>query len=575
MGARGVKRWAVIVLQVTAAVLVGLAVRELWLAVRGESGGSGSPSSAIAVTTSVTPTVVAFGTPVVATADVVADARVVRPDTIRLQTDFTPYEAAGEPTVERTVTGDTAHVVFRFPLRCLREGCDPAGARGVAQFEPGLVRYRFRDSPGAGRDIADWPSVEVASRVRAADVEGIRWRASQTELSPVTTRFGPKGLAIVLLLGAGALVGGGRMAGAPPVARPARAPSPPSPRSSGRPLERALDARAAPRATAPRSRIGGVRSSGSHGSCRRSGSTSSPTRHARSRGHRASRPPTRSRASRGERRTPFPQRWWRMTDVLLRRRGIGLPTSAADELRREHRRTRRVRVALALAALALLAGAFFVSRDLHALPTSYFATGSGGIVVLDLSTSVDAQKAQRVQRVLQSLSETEGRVGLVVFSDSAYEMLPPDTRSEELRPLLRFFAAGPGPAYRVPGRFGGRRRGDRGQTPTPPREESPWSLTFRGGTRISTGLAEARAVIDRERQPVALRAPPQRSRRLRVRQLGADRGAPGVRARRDRPSRDPALPGPGGQGSLRTHRRARACSSTAPSCSGTRRCGRR
>ena len=157
-----------------------------------------------------------------------------------------------------------------------------------------------------------------------------------------------------------------------------------------------------------------------------------------------------------------------------------------------------MRVALALAALALLAGAFFVSRDLHALPTSYFATGSGGIVVLDLSTSVDAQKAQRVQRVLQSLSETEGRVGLVVFSDSAYEMLPPDTRSEELRPLLRFFAAGPGPAYRVPGRFGGRRRGDRGQTPTPQREESPWSLTFRGGTRISTGLAEARAVIDRE-----------------------------------------------------------------------------
>ena len=186
-----------------------------------------------------------------------------------------------------------------------------------------------------------------------------------------------------------------------------------------------------------------------------------------------------------------------MTDVILRRRGSGLPSSAADELRREHRRTRRVRVALAVAALALLAGAFFVSRDLHALPTSYFATGSGGIVVLDLSTSVDAQKAQRVQRVLQSLSETEGRVGLVVFSDSAYEMLPPDTRSEELRPLLRFFAAGPGPAFRVPGRFGGR-RGGQGQTPPPQREESPWSLTFRGGTRISTGLAEARAVIDRE-----------------------------------------------------------------------------
>ena len=186
-----------------------------------------------------------------------------------------------------------------------------------------------------------------------------------------------------------------------------------------------------------------------------------------------------------------------MTELLLRRRTTGLPTSAADELGREHRRTRWVRAMLGAGALGLLLVAFLASRDLHALPTSYFATGSGGVVVLDLSTSVDAQKSQRVQRVLRSLAETEGRVGLVVFSDSAYEMLPPDTRSEELRPLLRFFDPGPG-GFRGPRGFGSRRGSDRSETPTPRREESPWSLTFRGGTRISTGLAEARAVIDRE-----------------------------------------------------------------------------
>jgi hypothetical protein len=183
-----------------------------------------------------------------------------------------------------------------------------------------------------------------------------------------------------------------------------------------------------------------------------------------------------------------------MSELLLRRRAAGLPTSAADELGREHRRTRLVRVLLAACALGLLLAAFLASRDLHALPTSYFASGSGGVVVLDLSTSVDAQKSQRVQRVLRSLAETEGRVGLVVFSDSAYEMLPPDTRSEELRPLLRFFDPGPG-GFRGPR---SRRGTDRSETPTRRREESPWSLTFRGGTRISTGLAEARAVIDRE-----------------------------------------------------------------------------
>ncbi len=138
----------------------------------------------------------------------------------------------------------------------------------------------------------------------------------------------------------------------------------------------------------------------------------------------------------------------------------------------------------------------FASRTLEALPTSYFADSTGGVVVLDLSTSVDALKAQRISRVLRTLAETEGRVGLVVFSDSAYEMFPPDTRSEELRPLLRFFAPQQGRIQT--GRFGPRRASDRAaQPPQRPAIESPWSLSFRGGTRISTGLAEARTVVER------------------------------------------------------------------------------
>ena len=178
-------------------------------------------------------------------------------------------------------------------------------------------------------------------------------------------------------------------------------------------------------------------------------------------------------------------------------RGPRLPTSAAAELGRERRRTRVVRLGLAILAVALLAGAFVVSRDLQALPTSYFANGSGGIVVLDLSSSVDQQKAQRAQRVIRSMAETEGRIGLVTFSDTAYEMLPPDTRSEELRPILRFFEV---PAGELRRQGFGRRRSGR---PTAPdaREESPWSLSFRGGTKISTGLAEARAIIHREGDP--------------------------------------------------------------------------
>jgi hypothetical protein len=183
-----------------------------------------------------------------------------------------------------------------------------------------------------------------------------------------------------------------------------------------------------------------------------------------------------------------------MSTVGASFRRTGLPTTATRELAGVHRRTRRTRLALASAALALLAACFYLARSLDVLPTTYFAESTGGILVLDLSTSVDAVKAQRAERVLRSFAETEGRVGLVVFSDSAYEMFPPDTRSEELRPLLRFFE---GPRRRPNAPRFGRRGGDRGVRR--PRElETPWSLSFRGGTRISTGLAEARHVIERQ-----------------------------------------------------------------------------
>jgi hypothetical protein len=174
-----------------------------------------------------------------------------------------------------------------------------------------------------------------------------------------------------------------------------------------------------------------------------------------------------------------------MSSVAERLRPPSLPSSVADELGSEHRRTRRLRLALAAGALALLGAAFGLARGADALPTTYFASGSGGIVVLDLSASVDQLKSQRVQRVIEALADTEGRAGLVVFSDTAYEMLPPDTRTEELRPLLRFFQ---------PRRGGG--GGGGGQQASA--DESPWSVAFRGGTKISTGLIEARRMVERE-----------------------------------------------------------------------------
>ena len=173
----------------------------------------------------------------------------------------------------------------------------------------------------------------------------------------------------------------------------------------------------------------------------------------------------------------------------LRRGTSALTTSAASELEGVARRTRWVRWALAACAILALAVAMSVARGADVRPTSYFASGNGGIVVLDLSTSVESTKHRRIQRVLRSLAMTGSRVGLVVFSDSAYEALPPGTRGEELTPLLRFFPAGREPRSREEAQRNALRSFG---------IATPWSGTFRGGTRISTGLREARQMVERD-----------------------------------------------------------------------------
>jgi hypothetical protein len=173
----------------------------------------------------------------------------------------------------------------------------------------------------------------------------------------------------------------------------------------------------------------------------------------------------------------------------LRRGTSALTTSAAPELDGVARRTRRVRWALAVCAILALAVALSFARGADVRPSSYFASGNGGIVVLDLSTSVERGKYQRIQRVLRSLAMTGSRVGLVVFSDSAYEALPPGTRGEELTPLLRFFPVDREPRSREEAERNALRSFG---------IATPWSGSFRGGTRISTGLREARLMIERD-----------------------------------------------------------------------------
>lgn len=134
-----------------------------------------------------------------------------------------------------------------------------------------------------------------------------------------------------------------------------------------------------------------------------------------------------------------------------------------------------VRAVLVLVALALLATAFLSARDLESRSNEFVPGGRSGVVVIDVSLSILNTDYARVRGVLERVIAAGNPMGLVVFSDAAYELMPPRTPSTELRPLLRFF----------------RLDGDQ----LPP---NPWLPSFQAGTRISSALDLAQRMLQRD-----------------------------------------------------------------------------
>ena len=167
-----------------------------------EREGAPPPQQALTiVSTSVRPSVHAFGEPVVAELVLVGNAEVVRPETVRIDPDFSPYERAGPGRVERVVSGSNIRWRYRYPLRCLREGCAPVGDRRTFEFPLASVAYRFRLSPGPANFIVEWPSFEVTARVDDAALAERAWRADAAAVPAPSYWFSPAALAAVLLVG--------------------------------------------------------------------------------------------------------------------------------------------------------------------------------------------------------------------------------------------------------------------------------------------------------------------------------------------------------------------------------------
>ncbi|MBA2298825.1 MAG: VWA domain-containing protein [Actinobacteria bacterium] len=140
------------------------------------------------------------------------------------------------------------------------------------------------------------------------------------------------------------------------------------------------------------------------------------------------------------------------------------------------RRARILRTAFAGAALLLVVAAAAHARGLDASKPGLVPSGTTGVAVIDLSLSITDEDYRSVRNAFRRLIDQNASIGLVVFSDVAYELLPPGTPASELRPMLRLL---------VPPRLG------------PP--INPWVDTFRSGTRVSVALELARTMLERER----------------------------------------------------------------------------
>ena len=158
--------------------------------------------------------------------------------------------------------------------------------------------------------------------------------------------------------------------------------------------------------------------------------------------------------------------------------GIQVPYSDVHGFRRAARRTRIVRIALALSLVAAAALELAFTRSSNVTEAPYLPDNGTSVVVMDFSYSITGSSYRLIVNALRKIVAAGRPVGLIGFSDTAYELLPPGSAARELEPVARLFVP-------LPSRSG--------ELHFPP---SPWA-PLQGGTRISTGLELADTALQR------------------------------------------------------------------------------
>ena len=451
----------------------------LLLLARGDESAppSGPP---VAASTSISPDFPAFADRVTADLQVRVDRRRVDLGSVRVDARFTPYRALGAPSRSQSGSGHSMIIRYRYVLNCLEHDCLPQHGKTFL-FPKAQVSYRGKES---GKVTADWPGLVVASRLQPTDIKRPQLRDGLRPLPAVSYRVSPAmlglglgGAAVLLILTASGLVAAGRE-------RPVLAAAPET-NGSRSPLEAALAL------------------------VRQAAAAGDPVmqRKALERLAAELRRARLLKLARSARRLawaePLPQRQAteELADEVVRtvrsgrlmltaRRRPAIPLADASSFERQTRRTTVSRLVLAALLAALAVAAFLLARDLTQRPNIGAKPHAGGVLVLDLSTSVGPSTYTLIRSTLAKLTAQRERLGVVIFSDSAYEVLPPDTAPVELGPIARFFQP-----HAVPST----------PRPFPPRlienprfYDNPWTSSYHGGTQISQGLGLAERILERD-----------------------------------------------------------------------------
>jgi hypothetical protein len=149
------------------------------------------------------------------------------------------------------------------------------------------------------------------------------------------------------------------------------------------------------------------------------------------------------------------------------------------------RRTRVAAVGCLVAVLAVVVGALVFTPRAQTQPVRLGAGTT--MLVVDLSGSIGPAQYTTIRRTLAALGAQRNRhAGLVFFSDSAAEVLPPQTPASELAEVTRFFVGDAQPAV----------AGDAVSPGVDALKANPWINAFNGGTAIYRGLDVARLALE-------------------------------------------------------------------------------